>query len=146
MKRVFPLVVLASCALAVGARGQEAPAQAPDPLAQYVFPPDLVMRHASEIGLDERQRAAIKDMVVKSQARFLDLQWDVQAESEKMVRLLQARPVDEPAVLAQADKVLGLEKEVKKTHLSLLVRIKNVLTDAQRDKLGELRRRGESGR
>ena len=77
------------------------------------------------------------------QSRFLELQWDVQAESEKMAKLLQASPVDEAALLAQADKVMGLEREVKRTHLSLLVRIKNLLTDAQRAKLTELRRRGE---
>jgi hypothetical protein len=35
-----------------------------------------------------------------------------------------------------------VEREVKKAHLSLLVRIKNLLTEAQREKLMELRRRG----
>ena len=73
------------------------------------------------------------------------MQWDIQAESEKMVRLLQASPVDETAVLAQADKVMALEREVKRTHLSLLVRVSNVLTDAQREKLRELRGRTEGG-
>lgn len=145
MKPAFPLAVMALVVFALDARAQP-PAPGQDPLAQHVFPPELVMRHASEIGLEERQRAAIKEVVVKSQTKFLDLQWDVQAESEKMARLLQASPVDEAAVLAQADKVMGLEREVKKTHLSLLVRIKNVLTDAQRDKLTELRQRSEGGR
>ena len=125
--------------------GAEPPGPGQDPIAQYVFPPDVVMRHAEAIGLDEKQRAAIKDAVIKMQARFLDLQWDLQAESEKMAALLQAARVDETAVLAQADKVMGLEREVKKSHLSLLVRIKNLLTDAQRQKLTELRRRSEGG-
>jgi len=144
MKGVSSLAVIALLVLAVEARAQP-PGPGQDPLAPYVFPPDLVMRHAPEIGLDERQRAAIKELVVKMQVRFLDLQWDLQAESEKMARLLQASPVDEAAVLAQADKVMGMEREVKKAHLSLLVRIKNLLTDAQREKLMELRRRGEGG-
>jgi Spy/CpxP family protein refolding chaperone len=116
-----------------------------DPLAPHVFAPDLVMRHAAEIGLDDKQRAAIKDAVIKMQSKFLDVQWEVQAESEKMARLLQASPVDETAVLAQADKVMALERDVKKTHLSLLVRVKNLLTDGQREKLKELRRRTEGG-
>jgi Spy/CpxP family protein refolding chaperone len=146
MKRALLPAVMVSLVFAAGLRAQEPPAPGHDPLAQYVFPPDLVMRHAAEIGLQDAQRASIKERVVKAQTRFLDLQWDVQAESEKMARLLQAAPVDEVAVLAQADKVMGLEREVKKTHLALLVRIKNLLTDAQRDKLGELRRRAEGGR
>jgi Spy/CpxP family protein refolding chaperone len=99
----------------------------------------------AEIGLDEKQRAAIKDAVIKMQSKFLDVQWEVQAESEKMVRLLEASPVDEAAVLAQADKVMALERDVKRTHLMLLVRVKNLLTDPQREKLKELRRRGEGG-
>lgn len=133
-------IVIAVLLVAAGAGAESPPAPGQDPLAPFVFPPDLVMRHASEIGLDERQRAAVKDAVVKMQGRFLELQWDMQAESEKMARLLQASPVDEAALLAQADKVMGLEREVKRTHLSLLVRIKNLLTEAQRAKLSELRR------
>jgi Spy/CpxP family protein refolding chaperone len=133
-------------ALAASLAVEEAgPPPGADPLAQHVFAPDLVMRHAAEIGLDEKQRAAVKDAVMKMQSRFLDLQWDVQAESEKLARLLQASPVDETAVLAQADKVMALERDVKKTHLSLLVRVKNILTETQREKLKELRRRNEGG-
>jgi Spy/CpxP family protein refolding chaperone len=142
MKRAWPLIVIALLVVGVKARAQT-PGPGQDPLAPHVFPPELVMRHAPEIGLDEKQRAAIKDLVVKTQARFLDVQWDLQAESEKMARLLQASPVDETAVLAQADKVMGLEREVKKAHLSLLVRIKNLLSEAQREKLMELRRRAD---
>ena len=125
--------------------GPQPPGPGQDPLAQHVFAPDLVMRHAAEIGLDEKQRAAIKDAVIKMQSKFLDLQWEVQAESEKMAHLLEASPVDETAVLAQADKVMALERDVKRTHLSLLVRVKNLLTDSQREKLKELRRRTEGG-
>jgi Spy/CpxP family protein refolding chaperone len=139
--RAWPFVIAALLA-AAEARAQQ-PSPAPDPLAQHVFAPELVMRHANEIGLDEKQRAAVKEAVVKMQARFLDLQWDVQGEVEKLARLLQASPVDEAAVLAQADKVMGLEREVKKAHLALLVRIKNLLTEAQKAKLTELRRRGD---
>jgi Spy/CpxP family protein refolding chaperone len=125
--------------------GAQPPGPGQDPLAQHLFAPDLVMRHAAEIGLDEKQRAAIKDAVIKMQSKFLDLQWEVQAESEKMARLLEASTVDEVAVLAQADKVMALERDVKRTHLSLLVRVKNLLTEAQREKLRELRRRTEGG-
>src|SRR5712692_1238189 len=120
-----------------------APAPPPpgeDAIAQNLFPPELVMQHSGEIGLDEKQRAAMKEAIQKAQAKFLDVQWDMQSESQKMVKLLQARPVDEAAVLAQADKVLSLEREVKRTQLSLLIRIKNLLTDAQQDKLLELRK------
>jgi Spy/CpxP family protein refolding chaperone len=118
-----------------------APGSGQDPIAQNLFPPDLVMRHGSEIGLDEKQRAAIKDVVQKAQAKFLDFQWDMQAESEKMIRLLQAKPIDETAALAQVEKVLTLEREVKKAQLTLLIRIKNLLTEPQQVRLTELRKK-----
>jgi len=57
------------------------------------------------------------------------------------VQLLKARPVDENAVLAQVDHVLDREREIKKAQISLLVRIKNQLSEEQQNKLMELRRK-----
>jgi|SRR5947209_5314127 len=132
----FLLLVLLS---AVAAWAEPAP-PGDDPIAKVVFPPDLVMKYSQEINLDERQRAAIKENVQKAQAKFVDVQWELQAESQKLARLLQAKQVDEAAVLAQVDKVLALEREVKRTQIALVVRIKNLLTEAQQAKLMELRR------
>jgi Spy/CpxP family protein refolding chaperone len=109
-----------------------------DPFARYLYPPERVMSHAMEIGLEDAQKTSIKNEVQKAQHRFLDLQFEMQGESEKMVRLLQEKPVNEASVLAEVDRILGLEKEIKKTQISLLVRIKNVLTPAQQAKLSEL--------
>jgi Spy/CpxP family protein refolding chaperone len=145
MTRHWSLIVIALLGPAASA-GAQPPAAGADPLAAHLFPPDLIMRHASGIGLDDRQRAAVTDAVVKLQARVFDLQWDLQAESGKMGRLLQATPVDEAAVLAQADKVMGLERDVKRAHLSALVRIKNLLTEPQREKLTELRQKESAAR
>jgi Spy/CpxP family protein refolding chaperone len=100
------------------------------------------MKHAQEIGIDDKQKTAIKEAVQAAQSRFIETQWSMQEESQKLARLLQARPVDEGAVLAQADKVMGFERDVKRTHLSLLVRIKNVLTEAQQARLAQLRKSG----
>jgi Spy/CpxP family protein refolding chaperone len=136
-------VVLLLLALAATARAWAQQPPGEDPIAKIVFPPELVMKYSQEIGLDDRQRAAIRQTVQAAQSKFLDSQWDLQEESQRMVRLLQARPVDENAVLAEADKVLALEREIKRAQLSLLVRIKNVLTEPQQVKLMELRKRTE---
>ncbi|HEY4562279.1 MAG TPA: periplasmic heavy metal sensor [Thermoanaerobaculia bacterium] len=130
-------VLLATCL--IPAARAEGPGD--DPIARAVFPPDLVMKHSQEINLDERQRAAIKEQLQKMQTQATDAQFDLQGESQKLVRLLQARPVDETAVLAQVDKVLALERQVKRTQILLLVRIKNLLTEAQQAKLADLRAR-----
>lgn len=134
----FALLTLICCASVL--RAQTPP---PDPIAQNLYPPELIMRYAGDIALDEKQRGAIKEAVQKAQAKFIDVQWQLQEESEKLVRLLQPKPIDEAAVLAQVDRVLSLEREVKKTQISLLVRLKNLLTDPQEHKLAELRKKSE---
>jgi Spy/CpxP family protein refolding chaperone len=136
MKRIAGASLFAF-ALAATSLGQGSPG-GEDPFARYLFPPERVIGNAQEIGLDDAQKSAIRDQIHKAQSRFVDLQFEMQAESEKMVRLLQERPVDEAKVLAQVDRVLALEKDVKKTQVSLLVRIRNLLTPSQQAKLAEL--------
>lgn len=71
----------------------------------------------------------------------MDVQWKLNAESEKMGRLLQSTQVDETQVLEQTDRILALEREIKKAQISLMVRIKNTLSAAQQAKLAEIRNR-----
>jgi len=132
---LFLLVLLPAAAAAQAGGGD-------DPFARYLFPPDRIMSHSLEIGLEDAQKAVIRNEVQKAQPKFTDAQFELQAEGEKMIRLLQEKPVDESRVLAQVDRILAIEKEIKKAHISLLVRIKNVLTGAQQAKLAELQKAG----
>ncbi|HVR07366.1 MAG TPA: periplasmic heavy metal sensor [Thermoanaerobaculia bacterium] len=145
MKRHHAILLLAAwIAFATAATAAPpAPPPADDPIAQNVFPPELIMKHGGEIGLDAEQRTAIKDAVLQAQTRFLNAQWEAQEETTKLIHLLQARPVDEKAVLSQADRLMDLERLIKKTQLSLLVRLKNLLTPAQQTRLADLRRAGD---
>jgi Spy/CpxP family protein refolding chaperone len=110
-----------------------------DPIGRYVYPPELVLGHAQEIGLTDAQRSSVRNAVHDMQKRFLDLQFDLEEKTETVSRLLQQTPVDEAKVLAAVDQVLALESQVKKAQLSLLIRIKNQLTAAQVAKLDALR-------
>ena len=127
--------------LLIFAAGSWAQKPGDDPIAQALFPSELVMKYHQEINLDEGQSRAIKEAIQKAQTKFLDMQWDMQAEAEKLVKLLKARPVDESAVLAQMDQVLNREREIKKAQISLLIHIKNLLSEAQQNKLMELRQK-----
>jgi Spy/CpxP family protein refolding chaperone len=115
-------------------------AQKPDdnPVAHQLFPPELIMRFHQEINLDENQSRAMKDPIHGAQDKFLDMQWAMQSEVDKLTKLLQAHPVDEQAVMAQMDHVLDRERDIKKAQISLLIRIKNLLSEAQQNKLMEL--------
>ncbi len=134
--------VLSAASLAAqgppGQRGPQ-PGPTPDDFGRNFFPPELVMQHQSEIGLQDSQRAALASAIQQAQGKFTDVQWKLSAEGEKMGRLLQPAQVDETQVLEEVDRILALEREMKRTQISLMVRIKNTLTPAQQAKLTEIR-------
>lgn len=117
------------------------PAQQPpdNPLADGVYPPELVMQHQQAIGLSEDQRNAIKTEVRAAQAKFTEWQWKLQDEMEKMAAIVKQPRVDEQQALAQLEKILSVEREIKRMQVALLLRIKNRLTPEQQAQLNELR-------
>jgi len=72
--------------------------------------------------------------------RFTEWQWKLQDEMEKMVAIVKQPRVEEQQALAQLEKVLTIEREIKRAQVTLLVRIKNKLTPEQQAKLEELRK------
>lgn len=111
-----------------------------DPFARDFFPPELVMAHQQAIALTERQRNAIQDVMKASQEKFVDLQFKMSAESEKLQQLIKGTSVDEAKVLDEVDRVLAIEREVKRAQLSLMIRTKNQLTEQQQAALRLLRK------
>jgi Spy/CpxP family protein refolding chaperone len=110
-----------------------------DPIGSHFFPPELVMAHQSEIGLQENQRAAITAEIEKAQSKFVALQWRMSQETEHLTKLVEPSVVDEAPVLEQVDRTLAVERDIKRAQIALLIRIKNTLTPAQQAKLAELR-------
>jgi Spy/CpxP family protein refolding chaperone len=113
-----------------------------DPIGEALFPPELVMQNQQAIGLSDQQKDSLKSELRQAQQQFTDLQWKLQDEVEQMAKLLSPNAVDEKQVLAQLEKVLNAEREVKRRQITLLVRIKNLLTAEQQGKLRALRANG----
>jgi len=63
----------------------------------------------------------------------------MQEQSQRLASLLEKPAVDQAAALAQVDEVLGVEREVKRAHISLLINIKNTLSAEQQAKLAVAR-------
>ena len=120
----------------------QAPQGADDPIAQNLFPPELVMSRQNAIGLSDAQKTYLRAEILKAQTRFTELQWQLQDAMEGLIGLLKQSKADESQVSAQLDKVLASEREIKHAQISLLVRIKNNLTEEQQHRLQALR--GES--
>ena len=121
-------------------RGQSAaPPPTADPVAGYLYTPELVIAHQDAIGLTGDQRMAIKVLQATSGLQIIQTQWRLSAGTEKLATLLAGPVVDEAAVLQQIDQVLALEREVKRAQLSMLVHVKNQLTAAQQQKLDKFK-------
>ena len=115
-------------------------AQEPEPeFARYLFPPELVMQHQQALRLTAEQRTSITQAIRDLQLKVVDLQWKMQDEGQKLTELVQGAKVDEAQTLAQVDRVLGIEREIKRAHMLLLVRIKNLLDQRQQDTLAVMR-------
>jgi Spy/CpxP family protein refolding chaperone len=120
---------------------RETPPTSPgsDLLSARFFPPELIVSHQRELGIDEKQRSAIVTEVQRAQSQAVPIQWQLQATTEQLAALLDGSQINEAKALAQAERVMNLERDLKRSNLSLLIRIKNLLTTKQQEKLLALR-------
>jgi Spy/CpxP family protein refolding chaperone len=111
----------------------------PDPLAHLMFPPDMIMGHMRELNLTDEQKTYMRAEIQKATASFQDLQWKLQDQMELLHDTMKSTSVNEQQALAQLDKVLDIEREIKRLHIGLAVRLKNRLTPEQQDQLNKMR-------
>ena len=145
MKIKFGLVVLivAGVLLSVAftaAQQPQPPQRENDPLGESMFPPELVMQHQREIGLTDEQKTFMRGEIQRVTVRFNELQWQLQDGMEALASTMKESSVNEQQALAQLDKVLDAEREIKHLHIGLAIRIKNKLTAEQQAKLQAIKR------
>lgn len=154
MKRSSLVLLLALAAAASAARAQT-PIAGPkpeDPLAEFFFPPEFVLLHALEVGLQPGQRTTIVNAVKEAEHEMVDLRFQMIERTQELMRVLGGEiPVardgkriapaqlDEADVFAVMDPILVVEREIKRRQLRLLIRIRNALTAEQRERLSRLR-------
>ena len=110
----------------------------PDPLAHLMFPPDMIMNHARQLNLTDEQKTFMRSEIQKTTASFQDLQWKLQDQMELLQEAMKSTSVNEQQVLAQLDKVLDIERDIKRLHIGLAVRLKNRLTPEQQEQLHKM--------
>ena len=133
------LVMMAMLAGSAPAAAQTAPRQEADPFATVLFPPELIMQHARAIRLNDEQRNAITRLIGQTQGRVLGLQLELMEQVATLRATLARSRVDQDQALDQLNRVLDTEKSIKKAHLEMLLRIKNVLRTEQQTELARLR-------
>jgi len=115
------------------------PPNPPDPLAHLMFPPDMILGHARDLNLTDEQKAFMRAEVQKATVTFQELQWKLQDQAELLHETMKSTSVNEQQALAQLDRVLEIEREIKRLHIGLAVRLKNRLTPEQQEQLHKMR-------
>jgi Spy/CpxP family protein refolding chaperone len=108
-------------------------------MGRDLFPPEIILMNQIALGLSADQVTAIKKEVGATHGRALDVQVDLHRVTEQLHGALESPKVDEAAALALASQAMDLEKQVKTAHLTLMIRVKNLLTPEQQDRARALK-------
>ena len=115
------------------------------PVESRLFPPELVMEHQGALAITPEQKQLLLKETERGTAEMLRLQWELEAEKEKLVKVLDSDRVDEAKAQEAATRLMERETRVKASHLGMLVRVKNALTSDQKAKLREIRGEASDG-
>lgn len=96
-----------------------------------LFPPNVILEYQDQLGLTKDQFKAIKTAVVEVQSRVAEHEWDMREAYMQIMSELDESPIDEDSVLALVDKALGAENRVKKEQMTMLIRLRNLMTEEQ---------------
>src|SRR5688572_13498816 len=97
------------------------------------------MSHQQGIEPQDAQRTKLIAEMALAQAKLLEVQWTMSTEEQKLEQILKESTVDEAAALKQLDRMLAIEQGLKRTQMTLLLRVKNILTPRQLDMLNSVR-------
>lgn len=110
-----------------------------DPLADVMFPPEMIMQHQRELALTDAQKQFMRGEIQRTSNRFNELKWQLEDAMEALHETMKGNQVNEQQAMAQLDKVLDAEREIKAIHMQMNIRIKNQLTPDQQMKLQTMR-------
>jgi len=132
MNTKYTLLTCLSLCFGAVAWAQQTPS---DPIADNLFPPDVVLQQGRAIALTAEQRNFVQSAAEKTLPRIQETDQRVREEFQKLASLIAKDRVDETAVFAQIDSLANAEREQRRTQLGLMVSIKNKLTQDQQAKL-----------
>ncbi len=124
--RLFAVFVLS--VFCIGTAAAEGTA---DLFRDKLFPPNLILEHQDELEMSREQFTRLREAVVQVQANLAEHEWDMREAYLRVIDELDAKPIDEERVIEIANEALLAENEIKKQHMAMLIRVRNILTDEQ---------------
>jgi len=147
MRRGVLFTVLAALLLPTASRAQEQRLETL--IARHLFSPKVIMESQARLKLTQEQAEAIRARTDEFQQSISQQEWNLEGKTQDLVLLVAEEDVDVAQTLALFDEILDLEAQIKRSHLHLLIDLKNLLTPEQQGVLEEimeeLLRRGERG-
>ena len=128
MRKKLWILAVAVCLAATTSAAQQPKG---DVFQGKLFPPNVILKHQAELNLTKQQFTAIKAAVVEVQANVAEHEWDVREAYRGMMVELDRSPIDTEQVLEHVSVALKAENEVKKQQVTMLITLKNLLTDEQ---------------
>jgi Spy/CpxP family protein refolding chaperone len=98
-------------------------------------PDRFIAEYAERLGLDKETLGTIRTIVDASRAQGETLRADLRQAYAQMRALLSQEGPNEAAVMQQADAIGALELAARKQRLQVMLRIRALLTPAQRQEL-----------
>ena len=138
VKILVPLVLLIGICIAPSAVADKGLEKA---LKQHLFRPDLIVKHSREIGLTREQRRQLIGIVRQLRGDIVDLELNVLEAGDDLIDIVSQAQVDVDKALQKVDEITRYEGQMKRKHLELWVRVKNLLTAEQIERLQRWRQR-----
>lgn len=117
-----------------------AQAEAQDIFKEHLFPVEFIMANENKINLTDEQFEAISELYNKNIGDFNKNKWTLEREMRKLASIMGASRIDVEAATNQLEVVLGIEKQIKLLHISVLSSVRNKLTEEQIQKLSSIRK------
>ena len=119
------LVLLSSIASAQGVGQQK------DVFKGKLFAPNIILENQDALDLNKEQFTAIRAAVVEVQGSVAEHEWDLREAYMKVLADLDEVPIDEDKVMQNVEAALLAENKVKQLQVTMLIRLRNLLTDEQ---------------
>lgn len=137
----FPMVLMLLAALALilpaTATAQQGPRHQDGGHGHFTNP-GHILRAADELELSDDQRGEIRTLMEQNRATIKPVREQLQEEGKRLKEMMADSALERGEVLAQLDRVLALEGQVKRQRAEAFLDIRDVLTADQRAQAQEL--------
>jgi len=112
------------------------------PFFSKLYPPEMIEAFQDQLEITKAQREKIMAEILATQKALLESRWKESGLMEDFVKALDAPVIDEQKAIALHEKLLESENRIKRANIALMIRLKGLLSSAQRAQLEKIKKEG----